>query len=324
MTIWVCVLALGWAPAHHPTHPLSPPRHPHRHRPPACADRDGDDRRHQNSRSTARLEEERFGVEGTADRRARLHTALAAIGVDADELTESPDLQGSAALRTYTSFVHPRSAGGLANAEKPQRAATIANSIAFLLKEQRAVADEWLCNHDRALSELPADRPPHPLVIVLDNLRSAANTGNMLRAAEAARVRHVYCCGMTPTPPDAKVLKTAVGSAAYVPHSHVGSTLEAVRRLKAEGVTVWAAETTARSVRYDARALRPWPRPLAIVFGNEVIGVDTEVQEECDALVCLPCHGVKNSLNVATACSVFLWEALRQWEEAVEVENGVE
>lgn len=312
------LIALGWVLLH-PTCTLPPHHAPHRHRPPAC----NADEWHPNSRSTARLEEERFGVEGTADRRARLHAALAEIGVDVGELTESPELRGSAALRTYTSFVHPRSAGALANAEKPQRAATIANSIAFLLKEQRATADAWLRNHDRALSELPL-APPHPLIVVLDNVRSAANTGNMLRAAEAARVRHVYCCGMTPTPPDAKVLKTAVGSAAYVPHSHVGSTLEAVRALRAEGVTVWAAETTARSVRYDARALQPWPRPLAIVFGNEVIGVDTEVQSECDALVCLPCHGVKNSLNVATACSVFLWEALRQWDEAeVEVELKV-
>lgn len=305
----------AWAPRRTPHHHHRI-HHQLRHRLLECSDAAADaDRRHQNSRSTARLEEERFGVEGTADRRARLHSALAAIGVDAAELTESPELAGSAALRTYTSFVHPRSAGALANAEKPQRAATIANSVAFLLKEQRAAADEWLCNHDRALSELPP-APPHPLVVVLDNVRSAANTGNMLRAAEAARVQHVYCCGMTPTPPDAKVLKTAVGAAAYVPHSHAGSTLEVVRALKADGVTVWAAETTARSVRYDARALRPWPRPLAIVFGNELIGVDTEVQHECDALVCLPCHGVKNSLNVATAASIFMWEALRQWDEA--------
>ena len=262
------------------------------------------------SRSTARVEEERY-AEGTDERRRRLHEALTTIGVDINELTSSPELKGSAALRHYTSFVHPKTAGGLANAEKPQRAATIANSIGFLLREHRAARDEWLVNHDRALGEL-ADRPPHPLVIVLDNVRSAANTGNILRAAEAASVRHVYLCGMTPAPPDPKLLKTAVGAAAYVPHSSRPATLPLVEELRAGGYTAWAAETTSRSVRYDV--LDAWPRPLALVFGNELIGVDTQVQQAADRLVCLPCYGVKNSLNVATAASVFMWEALRQWD----------
>ena len=261
------------------------------------------------SRSTARVEEESF-AEGTKDRRDRLHAALEVMGVDVSELTESADLAGSAALRLYTSFIHPKNAGALANAEKPQRATTIARSIAFQLREQRAFQDEWLRNHDRALSELPATR--FPLLLILDNVRSAANVGNILRAAEAARVQHVHCCGITPTPPNAKVLKTALGAAAYVPHSHHANTLELVRELKAAGVTVWAAETTSRSVRYSELRM---PQPLALVLGNELIGVDTQVQECCDELVMLPCHGVKNSLNVATACSVLLWEALRQWDE---------
>jgi len=122
----------------------------------------------------------------------------------------------------------------------------------------------------------------------------------------------VHCCGITPTPPDAKVLKTALGAAAYVPHSHHDNTLALVRELQAKGVTVWAAETTSRSELYSEVS---WPQPLAIVMGNELIGVDTQVQECCDKLVMLPTHGIKNSLNVATACSVLLWEALRQWDD---------
>tara|TARA_B100000795_G_scaffold264786_1_gene245706 strand:+ start:958 stop:1203 length:246 start_codon:yes stop_codon:yes gene_type:complete len=74
---------------------------------------------------------------------------------------------------------------------------------------------------------------------------------------------------------------------------------------------VWAAETTARSQLYTAQ---PMPSPLALVLGNERIGVDTQVLDEADAVVALPMRGVKNSLNVATACTVLLWEALRQWE----------
>ena len=126
------------------------------------------------SRSTARVEEESF-AEGTDDRRARLHTALEAVGVDITELTESADLAGSSALRLYSSFVNPKSAGALANTQKPQRAAAIARAVDFQLRERRAFRDEWLRNHDRALAELPADVRPHPLVIVLDNVRSAAS-----------------------------------------------------------------------------------------------------------------------------------------------------
>ena len=84
------------------------------------------------------------------------------------ELTTNAELAGSSALRLYTSFVYPKNAGALANAEKPQRATTIASAIAFQLREQRAFKDEWLRNHDRALSELPR-AAPHPLMLILDN-----------------------------------------------------------------------------------------------------------------------------------------------------------
>ena len=104
-----------------------------------------------------------------------------------------------------------------------------------------------------------------------------------------------------------------MGSAAHVPHSHEPTTLAVVRRLQAEGVAVWAAETTARSVTYHDAAL---PQPLALVMGNELIGVDTEVVDACDGVVAVPTYGLKNSLNVATASTVLMWEALRQWRDA--------
>ena len=74
---------------------------------------------------------------------------------------------------------------------------------------------------------------------------------------------------------------------------------------------MWACETTARSVDLRSAAL---PRPLALVLGNELIGVDTEVLDACDGIVEVPTFGVKNSLNVATAGAVLVWEALRQWD----------
>ena len=78
-------------------------------------------------------------------------------------------------------------------------------------------------------------------------------------------------------------------------------------------MSVWACETTTDAVDLRRATL---PRPLALVLGNELIGVDTEVLAECDGLLQIPCFGLKNSLNVATAGSIVIWEALRQWDAA--------
>ena len=211
----------------------------------------------------------------------------------------------------YSSFVIPKSAGALAAAEAPQRAAVIASSIAFAVREQKAAAAQWLRNHDRALGEL-GEQAATPLSIILDNVRSAPNVGNIFRMAEAARVTHLYTCGITPSPPESKLLKTAMGAAAYVRHSHRPNTLEVVRELQAAGVAVWAVETTERSVTLWEAQLT---QPCALVFGNELIGVDVDVCDACDGMVRVPMLGVKNSLNVATCASVLVWEALRQWRE---------
>lgn len=250
-------------------------------------------------------------AENTLSRRTRLHEALEAEGVDVHDLLKTEEHIGSAALRAYTAFVHPRNLAAFADAERPHRAASIAKDIAFTLREARAARAVWLRNHDRALDNLPPSMAATPLSLVLDNLRSAENVGAIFRAAEAAGLQHVYCCGITPVPPHPRLLKTALGSAERVRHSHRPVTLPLVRELRAQGVTVWAAETTARSRLYTAL---PMPSPLALVLGNERIGVDTQVLDEADAVVALPMLGVKNSLNVATACTVLLWEALRQWK----------
>ena len=264
------------------------------------------------SRSTARVEESRFAA-GRDARRERLHAELTAIGVDVDGMLSDASLRGSAALRIYSSFVLPKSEGALANAEQPQRAASIASSIGFMLRERRAARASWLRSHDRAMGEAAARAPATPLTIVLDNLRSAENVGNIFRAAEACRAARVYCCGTTPTPPQPRVLKTAVGAAAYVAHTHEPSTLETVRALRADGVHVWAVETTEDAVSLFDDDAAPLPSPLALVFGNELVGVDVDVMAACERTVSVPMLGVKNSLNVATCASILMWEALRQW-----------
>jgi 23S rRNA (guanosine2251-2'-O)-methyltransferase len=262
--------------------------------------------------------------EGSEQRKSRLHEALLAIGVDPHELTHLPEFCGTSALRTYNSFVVPKSKGALAMAEQPHRATVVANNISFLLREHRSHREGWLRNHDRSLEEaaIQLNIPRNPISLVLDDVRSAHNVGNILRFAEAARCEKVFLCGsMTPAPPDSKVLKTALGAAEYVPHEAVGSTMQAIQRLKDANVRVFAVETTSRSVPLWKVAFfeasedgSKTAQQIAFVFGNELVGVAVQVLEECERIVSVPTHGIKNSLNVATCASVVTWEALRQWE----------
>jgi len=264
------------------------------------------------SRSTANPDPTTPYATNTTSRRLKLDSALTSLGIDTSDLTTNPAYRGTAALRSYTSFLLPKSDGAFAIAESPHRAVVVANNISFLLREHRSHQEEWVRNHDRSLSEANALHPQRqPLIVLLDNIRSAHNVGNILRAAEAARVTNVYLCGITPTPPNPKVLKTALRSAAYVPHQHAGSTMDVVRDLQAQGVTVYGVETTSTSTSlWDVEMTQP----LALVFGNEVVGVHADVLEVCDGVVRVPMLGVKNSLNVATCASIVMWEVLRQWD----------
>ena len=167
-------------------------------------------------------------------------------------------------------------------------------------------------NETRDRSDLDGPRlsDPQPLVVVLDNLRSAFNVGAIFRTCEAARVSHLYLCGITPYPPNEKLERPALGTTFRVPWSHHRETVPLIRRLRAQGTAVWAAEITP-----EAQSLRSviWGPNLALVLGHETVGVDAAVLREVDGTVEIPMYGQKNSLNVATSAGILLFEALRQW-----------
>lgn len=152
--------------------------------------------------------------------------------------------------------------------------------------------------------------PKFPVHIVLDNLRSAFNVGSVFRLADTARIESVITCGYTAHPPHPRLEKTALGSVDYVPHSHFESTAQALGWLQQEQIPVWAMETTSHSQRYTEVT---YPKPVALLFGNEALGVDPQALEACDRIVEIPVFGFKNSLNVACACAVVVYEVLRQW-----------
>jgi hypothetical protein len=140
-----------------------------------------------------------------------LHSELSKLGIDPHELENHQERFGTAAIRTYNSFLLPKSVGALAVAESPTRPRVVANNISFLVKEFNADQERWLRNVDqirRGKDELVgamAENDKHPITIILDNIRSAHNVGNILRLAEAAQINSVRLCGMTPRPPHPKV-----------------------------------------------------------------------------------------------------------------------
>ncbi len=160
----------------------------------------------------------------------------------------------------------------------------------------------------------PASVPRRPLYVVLDNIRSAYNVGSIFRTCDAAAAQMIYCCGITAHPPHHKLKKTSLGADFFVPWRHTDSALDAVRELQQQGVDVLALEVTERSENlFDV----PVTAPAALVLGNEVEGVDPRVLDAADRVVAIPMAGFKNSLNVAVAAGIAVFEIVRRFRGGI-------
>ncbi|OGG06377.1 MAG: hypothetical protein A3F83_11900 [Candidatus Glassbacteria bacterium RIFCSPLOWO2_12_FULL_58_11] len=168
-------------------------------------------------------------------------------------------------------------------------------------------------HHDRAVPIEQYSRLPRlPVTLVLENLRSSFNVGAIFRSCESARVEKLITCGITAHPPNEKVLKTSMGAWEFVPHEHVASAGEAIEKLKAQGLPLFALETTSKSVSLYRTKI---PRPVALILGNEALGLSRETLAAADRIIEIPLLGYKNSLNVSVALGIALFEILRQWGE---------
>lgn len=154
------------------------------------------------------------------------------------------------------------------------------------------------------------EAPQSGVVLVLDNVRSAHNTGSAFRTADAFHVDRIYLCGICPVPPSPEIRKVALGAEDAVPWEKADDTLEVVERLKSEGYTVVAVEQTVHSVKLQD--FRPEDgRKYAMVFGNEVDGVRQDVVDAADFALEIPQKGTKHSLNVSVSVGVVLWEVCK-------------
>ena len=147
---------------------------------------------------------------------------------------------------------------------------------------------------------------PSGLVLVLDNIRSAHNVGSAFRTSDAFKVDRIYLCGICAAPPSAEIHKSALGAEDSVEWEHFGRTQDAVEALKAEGYTVIAVEQTVNSVKLND--FKPVPgKRYALIFGNEVDGVQQDVVDASDFSLEVPQWGTKHSLNVSVTVGVLLW-----------------
>ena len=148
--------------------------------------------------------------------------------------------------------------------------------------------------------------PESGIVVVLDNVRSAHNVGSAFRTADSFKADKVWLCGICAVPPSADIHKSALGAEDSVAWEHVADTMEAVRRLKEDGYEIVSIEQTVKSVMLDT--LRPEKgKKYALVFGNEVSGVDQQVVDASDFSLEVPQFGTKHSLNVSVTVGVILW-----------------
>lgn len=148
-----------------------------------------------------------------------------------------------------------------------------------------------------------------PVVVVLDNIRSMNNIGSVFRTCDAFRIEKICLCGITATPPHKDIEKTALGATQSVEWSYFSSTIEAVKELKENNYSVFSVEQTEGSIFLDTFDIIDYPK-LALVFGNEVLGVKQEVIDMCDECIEIPQFGTKHSLNISVSAGIVLWQMM--------------
>jgi len=149
----------------------------------------------------------------------------------------------------------------------------------------------------------------HPIIIILDDVRSMHNVGSVFRSCDAFGVEALYLCGYTPAPPHRDIHKTALGAEDTVAWKNFATTIEAVTTAREAGYKIFAVEQAHNSTPLND--FKGGSDKIALVFGNEVTGVNDEVLKMADGCIEIPQWGSKHSLNIAVSVGVVLWEIVR-------------
>lgn len=149
-----------------------------------------------------------------------------------------------------------------------------------------------------------------PVVIILDNVRSQNNVGSVFRTSDAFRIEKIYLCGITSTPENREVHKTALGAEDAVDWEYMKETRDVVEKLKAEGYRIYAIEQAENTTSLEDLDIG-LDGKYALVFGNEVKGVQQDIIDRSHACVEIPQFGTKHSFNISVTVGIVLWQIVR-------------
>jgi 23S rRNA (guanosine2251-2'-O)-methyltransferase len=149
-----------------------------------------------------------------------------------------------------------------------------------------------------------------PVIAVIENVRSAYNVGSLFRTADAFLLESIYITGYTAHPPHKEIKKTALGAEESVDWKYFPDASAAITQLRNDHYKIYAVEQVENSLMLQETAFGKHEK-IAVIFGNEVTGVEQETIRQCDGCIEIPQLGMKHSLNIATAAGVVLWEIIR-------------
>lgn len=154
-----------------------------------------------------------------------------------------------------------------------------------------------------------------PIILILDDIRSLHNIGSVFRTADAFLIEKIYLCGITATPPNKEIHKTALGATETVTWEHHKNVLEVIENLKSEGILVYAIEQVENAIFLDN--FQPDnSKKHALVFGNEVYGVSQEAVKLCDGTIEIPQLGTKHSLNISVSAGIVVWDLFQKMNKS--------
>jgi len=153
-----------------------------------------------------------------------------------------------------------------------------------------------------------------PIVLVLDNIRSLNNVGSAFRTGDAFGIEKIFLCGITGTPPHRDIQKTALGATESVDWEYCLNTMLAIDKLKSQGYQICALEQVDRSIMLNDFTPEKGKK-YALVFGNEVFGVEEEVLNACNKVLEIPQLGTKHSLNISVSLGIAVWDLMVKMDQ---------
>lgn len=149
-----------------------------------------------------------------------------------------------------------------------------------------------------------------PITVILDNIRSLNNIGSVFRTSDAFLIEKIYLCGYTAKPPHRDIQKTALGATESVTWGYEEDISRVVNLLQKNNTKVYAIEQTENAIMLDDFMVEE--SKIAVIFGNEVQGVQQEVINQCDGVIEIPQLGTKHSLNISVSCGIVLWDLFKK------------